>query len=97
MNENAPTTKYRRRRLVLVCVLLAVWSVYMGCYFILSRRGVIYDVGGGRYAFVYVRPDDSSDWLKWHYRCVPFFEPAHFVERQLGFGYSPISGFTLSK
>jgi len=76
-----------------VCCLLVLFAlllvVYVGSYYVLSRRGYAeadrYDMKG----FYYFTPENTDSWRLRNYTCVDLFLPLNAADRWLGFGRYP--------
>jgi hypothetical protein len=71
-------------------VLLGILVLlYLGSYFVLSRRG--YDESRQYHmeGFYYFSPENTDTWRRLNYGCVYFFAPLNFIDRCLGSGMAP--------
>jgi hypothetical protein len=78
----------RVRCLLVLFALLLV--LYVGSYYVLSRRGYAeadrYNMDKG---FYYFTPENTDSWRVRNYACVDLFLPLNAVDRWLGFGRWP--------
>ena len=79
----------KRVRCLLVLFGL-LFVLYVGSYYVLSRRGYAeadrYNMGK---CFYYFTPENTDSWRFRNYTCVDLFSPLNAVDRALGFGRYP--------
>lgn len=81
------TLKTLKRLLLISAIALLV--VYIGSYFVLSRRGYAEADEFKMHGFYYFLPEDSDAWRAKNYRCVLLFSPINALDRALGTGRQP--------
>ncbi len=76
----------KRRRWLLV---LAILLVYVGSYYVLSRRGFAIADRTGFKGLVFFEPRDSTVWRLTNYGCVLLYFPLIQIDVMLGTGRYP--------
>jgi hypothetical protein len=78
----------KRMRCLLVLFAL-LFVLYVGSYYVLSRRGYAEADRYNMKGFYYVTPENTDSWRLRNYTCVDLFLPLNAVDRWLGFGRCP--------
>jgi hypothetical protein len=79
-------TKRKYLLLVLGYILLVL---YLGSYYVLSRRGYAEAKRWNLRGFYYITPEDSASWQYRNYACVYLYWPLNVADRWVGSGKAP--------
>jgi hypothetical protein len=67
-------------------------TLYVGSYYVLSRRGFREADELKWHGFYFVNPPrDSPTWRRWNYSLVTFYSPLIWIDNALGTGRTPAS------
>jgi len=79
-----------RRRWGILYALVAALVVYVGSYWLLSRRGFANSDRNNTEGFYFLEPTPTVSWERWNYGLVDFYFPCILVDcHLLGTGRSP--------
>lgn len=75
----------RKKHIFLVCLFLSL-VVYVGSYYVLSRRGFAQSRQWNMRGFYFFTPENSKEWRRRNYFCVTVYRPLIELDCLLGTG-----------